>query len=173
MNAATARVTLRAPQATDREQVDRLVAATGVFRPDERAIALEVFDSAVDRPGVDYTSLGAYDDAGILTGFACYGHTPCTTHTWDLYWIAVDPSVHRQGTGRMLMRACEHDMTVKGGRLIVVETSSRPDYGPTRAFYEALGYGVAARIPDYYAPNDDLVTYVKRLDSSRSTLRHG
>ena len=52
-------------------------------------------------------------------------------------------------------------------RLIVVETAGRPDYRGTRAFYQARGYAVAATIPDFYAPGDDQVVYVKSL-STRS-----
>jgi hypothetical protein len=48
-------------------------------------------------------------------------------------------------------------------RLIVVETAGRPDYRPTRAFYEARGYRRAAVIPDFYAPGDDQLVYVKAL----------
>ncbi len=153
--------------AQDRGRVAEIVAATGVFRAAERAVALEVFDSAVRRPGVDYFALGAFDDADRLVGFACYGPTPCTVGTWDLYWIAVDPAFQRQGTGRALMEACERSISRRGGRLVVVETSSRPDYGPTRAFYRKLGYRKAARIRDFYLPGDDLVVYVKRLTPSR------
>src|SRR5205809_1857885 len=54
-------------------------------------------------------------------------------------------------------------MTTDQGRLIVVETSSRADYAPTRAFYERRGYTQAARLPGYYAPGDDLVIYLKDL----------
>jgi ribosomal protein S18 acetylase RimI-like enzyme len=140
-----------------------MVRATGVFRPSEVEIALEVFDGAVARPGADYRSLGANDPAGRLTGFTLYGPTPGTESTWDLYWIVVDPNVHRQGVGRGLMTATERDIVSRGGRLIVVETSSREDYRPTRAFYERLGYARAAHIPGYYAPHDDLVVYTRSL----------
>jgi ribosomal protein S18 acetylase RimI-like enzyme len=160
-------------RARDRERVAEIVTATGVFREAERAVALEVFDSAVERPGADYFALGAFDDDGRLVGFACYGPTPCTVGTWDLYWIAVDPACQRQGTGRALMEACERAIARRGGRLVVVETSSRPDYGPTRDFYRTLGYRETARIPDFYAPGDDLVVYVKRLTPSGSDTVHG
>lgn len=172
MSAPATGLALRPLVRADRARVDQIVGATGVFRPDEHAIALEVFDAAVARPGVDYHAVGAYDEQDRLVGFACYGPTPCTVHTWDLYWIAVDPTTHRQGAGRALMDQCEREIAARGGRLVVVETSSRADYAATRAFYEALAYRVTARIPDFYASNDDLITYTKRIDSSRSRPRH-
>jgi hypothetical protein len=46
-------------------------------------------------------------------------------------------------------------------RLVVVETAGRADYAPTRAFYQRHGYRIAATIPDFYAPGDDQVTFVK------------
>jgi ribosomal protein S18 acetylase RimI-like enzyme len=158
----TGTITIRAPGEADRDRVAEIVDATGVFRPDEADIALEVFDGAVERPGVDYHALGAYD-ADEMVGFACFGPTPCTVGTWDLYWIAVAPSGHRQGVGRKLMEACEARIAAARGRLVVVETSSRTDYGATRAFYEALGYSPAARVAGFYADGDDLVVYTKQL----------
>lgn len=159
-------VSLRAPAADDRERVRAIVEASGVFRPDEVPIALEVFDGAVAAPGRDYWAVGAYGDDGQLVGFAAYGPTPCTLATWDLYWIAVDPAMQGRGIGRQLMAHCEAAITAEGGRLIVVETSSRRDYAPTRAFYGRLGYAEQATIADYYAPGDSLVVYTKDLASS-------
>ncbi len=173
MSVAAVLPALRPPRPSDRGRVAEIVRATGVFRPQEVDIALEVFDGATTRPGVDYHALGAYDDVGSLIGFACYGPTPGTEATWDLYWIAVDPTTHRRGVGRALMTACERAISDSGGRLVVVETSSRPDYGPTRAFYQALAYGATARIPHFYAPHDDLVVYTKRLVPSRRERPHG
>ncbi|MBI4499868.1 MAG: GNAT family N-acetyltransferase [Gemmatimonadetes bacterium] len=160
-------VTLRIPGPEHRARAREIVEATGLFRPEEVEIAEEVFESAALAPGTDYTPLGAFDEEGNLLGFACYGPTPCTVGTWDLYWIAVDPGAHRQGVGRKLAQWTEQRIAGEGGRLIVAETSSRGDYDPTRAFYEALNYEVAARVPDFYAPNDDLVVYIKRLGPPR------
>ena len=47
--------------------------------------------------------------------------------------------------------------------MLVVETGGRAEYEPTRAFYARRGYQVAATVPDYYEPGDDLVVFVKRL----------
>jgi hypothetical protein len=45
----------------------------------------------------------------------------------------------------------------------VVETSSRPEYVATRAFYARRGYTEAARLRAFYAPGDDRVIFTKRL----------
>src|SRR5260370_453347 len=73
------------------------------------------------------------------------------------------PARQREGLGTELLRAVEDRLKTDRGRLVVVETSSRTDYAPTRAFYERRGYTQAARLPGYYAPGDDLVIYLKDL----------
>lgn len=162
------RVRLRAPRPADRPRLREIVEATGVFRPDEIPIALEVFDDGVAAPAKDYWSVAAVAGDRLL-GWAAFGPTPCTLGTWDLYWIVVDPVQHGQGIGRRLMAHCEAAIQAAGGRLVVVETSSRAGYAPTRRFYEGLGYDAQATIRGYYAPGDDLVVYVKTLGSSRTS----
>ena len=144
-----------------RAPLERLTAATGLFRPDEVAIAVELLDDALAGDD-DYRFLGAYAD-DRLVGYACWGPTPGTAGTFDLYWIVVDPVRQGEGVGTRLLRAVEENLTTDNGRLIVVETSSRAAYAPTRAFYERRGYTQAARLPGYYAPGDDLVIYLKDL----------
>jgi ribosomal protein S18 acetylase RimI-like enzyme len=155
-------VTIRAPGSAERPRVAEIVRGTGVFRAAETAIALEVFDGAVAAPGKDYHALGAFQ-SDRLVGWAAFGPTPGTLTTWDLYWIAVDKAWHGQGVGRRLMAACEQTIGAGGGRLVVVETSSRGDYAPTRAFYRRLGYQARAVIPEYYAPGDDLIVFTRYL----------
>lgn len=154
-----------------RPRVDAILRATGVFSDAELGVALELFDSvfadgderASDHP--DYSLIGAYEDAsGDLLGYACYGATPCTSGTYDLYWIAVDPTRHNMGVGAALLREIESRLRARGARLIVAETSSREPYGNTRAFYERRGFVRAAVVHDYYAAGDHQVVYIRRLD---------
>ena len=152
--------TLRHLTAADRGRIEEISRAVGVFRADEIAVALEVFDGAVAGSS-DYLALGA-EHEGRLAGWICWGPTPCTLGTFDLYWMAVDPALHGAGVGSALLHALEARL-LGVARLIVVETAGRPDYAPTRGFYEARGYRAASRIPDFYAPGDDQVVYVKRL----------
>ena len=155
---------LRHLTAADRDRIEEISRGVGVFRDDEIPVALEVFDGAV-AGSPDYIALGA-DHDGRLAGWVCWGPTPCTLGTYDLYWMAVDPAQHGAGIGTALMQAME--TRLEGvARLVVVETAGRAEYAPTRKFYEARGYRAVSRISDFYAPGDDQVVYVKYLDPSR------
>ena len=157
---------LRHLTAADRARIEEITRAVGRFRDDEIPVALEVFDAAV-RPDSDgsYTVLGAEQDAR-LTGWICWGPTPCTLGTYDLYWMAVDPAVQGTGVGTALLSEMERRLAGIA-RLIIIETAGRPDYAPTRAFYQARGYEPVSRIPDFYAPGDDQVVFVKSVNSER------
>jgi ribosomal protein S18 acetylase RimI-like enzyme len=149
---------LRSLTPADRGRIEEISRAVGLFREDEIAVALEVFDGAV-AGSPDYLALGAEHD-GRLAGWICWGPTPCTLGTYDLYWMAVDRALNGAGIGSALVRAMERRLAGTA-RLIVVETAGRPEYAPTRAFYEARGYRFTSRIPDFYAPGDDQVVFLK------------
>ena len=155
---------LRPLTAADRGRIEEITGAVGLFHPDEVPVALEVFDGAV-AGSPDYLALGAEVD-GRLAGWICWGPTPCTRGTYDLYWMAVDPALQGTGIGTALVAAMEQRLAGVA-RLVVVETAGRPDYAPTRAFYQARGYSRTAVIPDFYAPGDDQVIYTKELASPR------
>jgi len=152
---------LRPVGRAQRAPLERLTRATGLFRPEEVALAVELLDESLAGDD-DYRFLGAYADDGLV-GYACWGPTPGTQGTYDLYWIVVDPTWQGKGVGTQLLDAVERSLLAASGRLIVVETSSRDDYAPTRTFYERRGYAQAARLRGYYAPADDLVIYLKDL----------
>jgi ribosomal protein S18 acetylase RimI-like enzyme len=167
---ATGGVTLRPARAADRARVEQFTRNIELFRPDEVPVALEVFDAAVGGD-TSYTAIVA-EHEGRAAGWACWGATPCTVGTYDMYWLAVDPVLQGAGIGSRLVAEMERRLAGTA-RLIVVETAGRPDYGPTRAFYEARGYRRTATIPEFYAPDDDLVVYVKRLTSSADSEEDG
>jgi ribosomal protein S18 acetylase RimI-like enzyme len=148
--------------AADRGRIQEITRAVGVFREDEVLVALEVFDDAVrNAPGNTYSMLGA-EVSGELIGWICWGPTPCTIGTYDLYWMAVHPDAQGNGIGGALLEEMERRLA-EVARLIVIETAGRPEYAATRAFYQARGYRPISVIPDFYAPGDDQVVLVKRV----------
>jgi GNAT superfamily N-acetyltransferase len=112
---------------------------------------------------MDYEFVGAFGDADALLGYACFGPTPSTDGTYDLYWLAVDPGAQKQGVGRALVREVEQLLADRGARMLVAETSGRPGYARTREFYLAAGYVEAARVRDFYAPADDRIMLHRRI----------
>lgn len=162
------RLRLGALSPSHRLRVTGILAATAVFRDEELDVALELFDESVARlptapAPADYVFVGAFTDDDVLAGFACYGPTPGTDRGWDLYWIAVDPTIQRSGAGTVLLAEVEQRLQDLGARLLVIETSSRAEYSPTRAFYTRRAYTEAARVRDFYAPADDRIIYTKRF----------
>jgi len=161
--AEAAGMTVRWSVPADREPILAAIAATLAFRPDEQAIAREVLNDALrDGPAGDYQSYTAELD-GAVAGWICFGPTPCTVGTFDIYWIAVDPAAQGRGVGTALMALAEAEIRAAGGRLAVAETSGRPSYAATRRFYGRLGYHEAAIIPNFYALGDDQVVFTKKL----------
>jgi ribosomal protein S18 acetylase RimI-like enzyme len=144
----------------DLPRLCRMVEATGFFRPDEVAVAVELVEDRLRRgEASDYRFVIAEDSAHGVVGYACYGEIPCTIGSFDLYWIVVDPARQGRGVGRLLVRETERLVRARGGRRIWAETSGRADYGPTRAFYRAMGYERVALLPDFYAPGDPKEVY--------------
>jgi D-alanine-D-alanine ligase len=159
---------IRRLETADRDPILALIEATRFFRPDEVEVAREVLDNCIAKgPGGHYQSFVA--TIGLRpVGWACIGPTPCTLGTFDVYWIAVDPAAQGRGVGRLLMGAAEQLMRDRGGRVSVVETSGKPQYESTRAFYRRLDYQEAAQLADFYAPGDDKVILLKNIDPAKT-----
>jgi GNAT superfamily N-acetyltransferase len=151
----------RTVEAGDAEAVRRLVAATGLFTPAEEAIAEELVSERLKR-GIasGYHFLFAERD-GRLDGYACFGPIDGTEGSFDLYWIAVHPERQRTGLGRQIIARAETLMKADGARIVWVDTSGKPAYAPTRAFYESAGYRKVAELADFYAPGDGKIIFAK------------
>jgi ribosomal protein S18 acetylase RimI-like enzyme len=153
---------IRALEGKDREQLASLIQRIETFSPEEVTVAIELVDLALQPNNPDYKILVA-DRDGKLVGYVCYGPTPMTEGTYDLYWIASDPTVRGQGVGASLIAGMEGDLRRLKARLIRVETSATEAYGPTRGFYASMKYMEEARIRDFYKVGDDLIMLTKRL----------
>ena len=153
---------IRLIEKKDREPLAALIRRIETFSQEEVQCAIELVDLALTPNNPDYTLLVA-DRDGSIVGYVCYGATPMTEGTFDLYWIASDPTVRGQGVGASLIAGMEGDMRRRGARVIRVETSATEAYGPTRGFYASMKYMEEARFRDFYKVGDDLIILAKRL----------
>lgn len=147
----------------DLEALLALLEADRVFRPGELEVAQEVLEAAIAKGEDSGYRCVVAAQAGVPVGFACWGPTPCTEGTFDLYWLAVHPRGQRTGVASALLAATVDNVVRSRGRLLVVETSGSAPYAPAQAFYAARGFRMAARIPDFYRPDDPKVVYTKSL----------
>ena len=146
-----------------RARIAEILRSTENFRDEEIDVALELFDGTF--AGEDYCFVGAFARPRLI-GFACYGPTMGTDRTYDLYWIAVDRAAQGTGCGSVLLAEVERRLEALHARMLVIETSSRSDYTATRGFYLKRGYVEAARVREFYAPEDDRIILTKRLAGS-------
>jgi len=153
---------LRPMTAADKPSVMALLEATPEFEPDEIPVAEEVIDVYLDCPGRDYLVTVAVASSKII-GYVCFGRTPLTLSTWDIYWMAVSMECRGVGAGSMLLKDTEEQIRKAGGKLALIETSSKPNYLNTRRFYLKKGYKRVSRIRDFYAPGDHRLTFEKRF----------
>lgn len=142
----------------------RIAAHAGNFDPEDVACIRGLWEaSQAQGPEAAGFHFLVYCDEGAPLGFICYGPHVGVTGPYDVYWLAVDAQVHRQHIGQHILEHTEREVQARGGNLLYIETAGRADYTATRAFYKACGYQDEAHIPDFYAPGDGLVIFIKRF----------
>lgn len=151
---------------SDRNDLKKLLESTKVFYDFETDVAIEIVDVFLSKGEASGYYFYVAEQDGRVTGFVNFGPTPCTRASWDIYWIAVTKELQGQGLGAVLLKMAEDKIAAKGGLNIWIETSSRPDYLPTRKFYLKTGYDQACELTDFYNKDDHKVVFVKRLCES-------
>ena len=148
----------------DRARIHSILVDSRAFSFEEIDVAMELVDIVLKDPNQeDYQIDCIVDSQDHPLGYVCYGRVPMTQGTFDLYWIAVDPELQGQGIGSRLVDFMEGALRGTGGRMILADTSSIPEYEKTRRFYREKGFQEVARISDYYHEGNDRITFCKRL----------
>jgi ribosomal protein S18 acetylase RimI-like enzyme len=146
----------------DEKNIREIVTSTGFFNKEEIDIAVELVTENLQRgdEASGYYFIFAEID-GKTVGYSCFGPIPATKFSYDLYWIAVHEKNRGIGIGKKLMAESEKTIKDMGGQRIYIETSSREQYDPTRAFYLSCNYQTAAILEDFYAPGDSKYIFLK------------
>lgn len=151
------------PIPVDVENVREIIHSSGFFLDHEIPVALELVEEAIEK-GLEsgYFFVFAMDGDRTIS-YACYGDIACTKNSYDLYWIATHQDYRGKGVGSLILKETEKRVKSMGGRVIYIETSSKPLYVPTQSFYEKHGYFKEAVLKDYYDVNDSKIVYSKHI----------
>lgn len=150
----------------DFEPIFNLLEGTGFFYEYEINICMRMMEDTLyvqEDDEDDYMWLVAEDENDNIIGFVCYGKNPLSTHSWDVYWIAVDKKHRDRKVGTYLLKECERRILMQGGVYIWIETSGREKYEPTQRFYENKEYDKMAELPEYYDKGDSKIVYRKKI----------
>jgi GNAT superfamily N-acetyltransferase len=144
--------------------IDNILRSTGFFYDFEIEIAAGLARATIEdgNPSDGYRWMKVTTDDGLVA-FANYTRNSFSVHSWDLYWIAVHKNSQHKKIGSRLLKAVEDDVRSAGGKILWVDTSGRPLYAPTEAFYIRNGYKLMASLTDFYAPGDPKQVYSKIL----------
>jgi acetoin utilization deacetylase AcuC-like enzyme/GNAT superfamily N-acetyltransferase len=152
-------------------RVRSLVASTGLFNAAEVEIASELVNERLNKGIRSGYQFVLAERGANLVAFACYGPIRGTQDAFDLFWIAVLPDEQRQGLGAQIYARAEAAMVKAGAKRIYADTSTSERYAGTRDFYEGMGFREQARIPDFYAPGDGKIIYMKPLSTGTRSPR--
>jgi GNAT superfamily N-acetyltransferase len=148
----------------DRKTIEEILRSSGYFYEFEISTALEIADETIkkgsDKSGYYWMNV---TDNGKIVAFSNYGRNAFSTHSWELYWIAVDHGSRNKKLGSVLLKAIEEDVRDHGGKILWIETSGRPLYASTEGFYRRNGYTLQASLKDFYGPGDPKQIYSKVL----------
>lgn len=151
------------PRSSDTDMVRDIVTSSGFFSEEEIDVAVELVQERLSKGlSSGYHFLFAQEGDRVI-GYSCFGPIPCTTESYDIYWIAVEVMLRGSGLGREILQRVEKEIRDVGGKRIYVETSSRDQYTPTRSFYMHCGYREEATLEHFYSPGDHKVIFLKVL----------
>ena len=86
-----------------------------------------------------------------------------TDGTYNLLAIGVIKELQGKGIASEMMKYIEQLIKQKGGRILIVETSSDDAQFAARNFYKKIGYTQEAIIRDFWKEGEDKIVFWKKL----------
>ncbi len=154
--------TLRAAEAADQPALEHLAVVSGLFQQEEigefRAMMSAYFAGETEG---DFWVVS--EDDGKVTGAGYCGLEAFADRVFNLYFMAVEPSLQGAGQGSAILNHVEEKLRDERARVLIIETSGLGSFELTRKFYRKHTYAEEARIREYYGPGDDKIVFWKRL----------
>ena len=154
---------IRKLQAKDKDQLVSIIERTDNFTFEEKKVAVELIDEAINSRDQEYYNFYVYEDNFKIVGYYCIGKRALTDGVFDIYWIVVDSIIQNKGIGKQLLNHAESFAIENNGSLVLAETSSKENYNATRNFYLRNKYSIVSQIKNFYTLNDNLIVFGKYI----------
>lgn len=150
---------IRAVKQADLEALKKVVDSSKLF-PSEylEEMMLDYFNN-VDTNDFWFTYVE--DDKPIAIGYCV--PEKLTDGTYNLLSIGVSAHTQRNGIASEMMNYLEQLLKDKGGRILIVETSTDNTQLAARNFYKKMGYTQEAVIRDFWKEGEDKIVFWKKL----------
>lgn len=157
-------LTVRPVVEADTSSLEQVLEETGLFPVELLAPMIAPYFSQTDGAGDADRAIWMTAEAGgapISLGY-CEAEA-MTEGTWNLLAIGVTPAHQSQGVGEAMIGYLEKSLNARAARLLLVETSSMPEFDGARDFYRRCGFAQEAQIRNFYADGEDKVVFAKPL----------
>ncbi len=150
---------------SDRTGILAVARSVEVFSEEEVFTVDELFEGYLEGPEKSgYNFLSCREGETVL-GFACWGPTALSKGAVDLYWIATGAEAQGKGVARALFNGVVEAARAAGRWLMVIWTSSRPEYQAARDSYKRMGCTLMVQLADFYDHGDDLCIFTFRFEA--------
>jgi len=150
--------------AQDVEPARRLAVEAAMFSDQDSHGVAEQLDAVIAGRDPGTVLVATVDET--VAGAAYLAPEPFSDRCFNLYFLVVDPERHGRGIGSRLVAEVEQRLIALGpelARVLLIETSSTPQYENTRTFYAAKGYTHEATVREFYGPGNHKIVFWKLL----------
>lgn len=100
---------------------------------------------------------------GVPAVLAFYAPEKYINETYIRNLLAVRQQFRGNGLAGEMMDHIENGLRLKAARLLVLETTSLPEFEPARGFYERRNFQRVGLVPHFYNEREDKILFWKRL----------
>jgi ribosomal protein S18 acetylase RimI-like enzyme len=150
---------IRAVTRNDLEVLKKIIDSSGLFPSEYLDEMISDYFNNTNTEEIWFTYIKSH--TSIAIGYCV--PEKLTHGTYNLLAIGVSPNAQRRGVATEMMHYIEHQLKQRGGRILIVETSSDDAQIGARKFYEKIGYTQMAVIRDFWNDGEHKIVFWKKL----------
>ncbi|MBP9882247.1 MAG: GNAT family N-acetyltransferase [Chitinophagales bacterium] len=150
---------IRPVSQADLDQIKRVIDSSGLFPSENLDEMISDYFNNSETEDIWFTCI--VNNTPTAIGYCV--PEKLTEGTYNLLAIGVLKESQGKGIASEMMKHIEHLLKQKGGRILIVETSSDDAQIAARNFYKRIGYTQEAVIRDFWKDGEDKIVFWKKL----------